>query len=78
MKSLLHEHVAPFTLAYSWRIDLSDERKHKGEEEWVMVAGWPTVEKHRDFAKTDIWGKYNKIREMVVGAEVVYATKLTT
>ena len=78
VKSLLHEYVAPFTLAYSWRMDLSDEQKDKGEEEWVLVAGWPTMEKHRDFAKTDMWERYSKIREMVVGAEVVHATKLTT
>lgn len=78
VKPLLEEYVVPFTLAYGWRVDLSDEQKNKGEEELLMVAGWPTVEKHQGFSKTDMWEKYSKIQETIVGAEVVHATKLTS
>ena len=76
-KPLLQEYVAPLTLASGWRMDPSDEQKGKGEEEWILVAGWPTVEKHRDFSKTDTWERYSKIKDMIIGAEVVHSTKLT-
>ena len=78
LKPLLEEYVAPFGIACGWRMDPSDEQKGKGEEEWVLVAGWPTVEKHREFSKTDMWERYSKIKEMIVGAEVVHSAKLTS
>jgi len=75
VKQPVQEYVAPFGIACGWRMDLSDEQEDKGEEEWMLVAGWPAVEKHRDFSKTDMWERYSKIREITVGAEVAHSSK---
>ena len=79
VEPLLQEYVAPWTFTSGWRVDLSDEQQRKGEEEWILVAGWPTVEKHQDFSKTDMWERYSKIKEMIIRAEeVVHSTKLAS
>lgn len=61
----LGAHIAPLTYAGGWRIDKEDE-----DEEFVLLAGWNTVEDHYKFAGSEASREFGKIKGTLKSAEI--------
>ncbi|KUI71489.1 hypothetical protein VM1G_07255 [Cytospora mali] len=67
VKGLLEDFAKPFAVKGAWRTDLEDE---PSDAEWDVVVGWPSVEKHMDFAKQESFAKYRELMGFITGFEV--------
>jgi len=71
-RKYLDEYSTEGTAAGGWKLD-----KKEGEsEEFVLFAPWKEVQQHMDFAKTDGFKEYGKIREFIEGFDVKHVTVL--
>lgn len=68
-------HLADFTKPYplvgGWRIDGVEDG-----EEWVQFSGFASVEHHYEFAKTEGFQEYGKMREFLEKFDVKHAKAL--
>jgi hypothetical protein len=53
IKGLLDDFAEPHLVRDTWKAETPG-----GEQEFVFLCGWPTVEKHMEFAKTDAFPTY--------------------
>ncbi|KAI1338975.1 hypothetical protein F5Y15DRAFT_88503 [Xylariaceae sp. FL0016] len=51
---VLEEFAKPYAASGGWRTETPDQ----DSEEFVFFVGWPSVEKHNEFAKTEDFEKY--------------------
>lgn len=70
-KRYLQDYLTEGKTAGGWRVDSKD-----GEEEWVSLSPYASVQQHLDFAKTAGFEKYGRIREHMDGAEIKHARLL--
>ncbi|KAI6080742.1 hypothetical protein F4821DRAFT_250911 [Hypoxylon rubiginosum] len=54
VNGILEEFAKPNAVKSGWRIEKEDQ----GQEEFVFACGWPSVEKHGEFATTKDFQKY--------------------
>lgn len=59
--------------AGGWRIEKGDEEK---EGEWVLFCGWESLDEHMDFAGTEGFEQYARIREYIKGFEVKHGKRI--
>jgi len=52
-----------------WRVDNVKE----GQEEWVLITGWESVEQHVEFGKSEQFKEYAKFRPLIEGFDVKHA-----
>ncbi|KAI1376508.1 hypothetical protein F4677DRAFT_80105 [Hypoxylon crocopeplum] len=57
VKGILEEFAKPNTVKSGWRIEKEDEAL----EEFVFACGWPSVERHGEFATTEDFQKYASV-----------------
>lgn len=69
----LAEFTKPYPLVGGWRIDGIEDGL---SGEWVQFTGFQSVENHHEFAKTEAFQEYGKIREFLAGFEVKHARAL--
>ena len=55
MMPVVSKYVAPYGTAGSWRLDLDETQKVKGEEEYIGVTGWSSEGSHREFFEASTW-----------------------
>ncbi|KUI60807.1 hypothetical protein VP1G_07990 [Cytospora mali] len=67
VKGLLGDFAKPFAVRGAWKTDLEDEPR---DAEWYVVVGWPSVEKHMDFAKQESFAKYRELMGFITHFEV--------
>ena len=70
-KEYLQNHVTEGKIGGGWRVD-----KEEDKEEFVLFSPWQSVDQHYDFADTEGFEKYGKIREYIDGAEIKHAKML--
>jgi heme-degrading monooxygenase HmoA len=70
-KQHLQDYLTEGTMGGGWCIDRDD-----GEEEWVLVCPYASVQQHMDFAETAGFEKYGRIREHIDRAEIKHAKLL--
>ena len=51
-----------------WRVDKEDNK-----EEFTLLTPWTSVEQHYEFAETDGFKEYGRIREHIEGVEIKHA-----
>lgn len=61
----LGAYTAPFSYAGGRRIDKEGE-----DEEFVLFSGWNKVEDHFEFAESDAFNEFGRIKNLVKGAEI--------
>ncbi|ROW06141.1 hypothetical protein VMCG_04601 [Cytospora schulzeri] len=66
VKGLLEDFAKPVSVRGAWRTDDEDGPRHA---EWAVVVGWPSVEKHMDFAKQESFAKYRELLAFITGFE---------
>ncbi|KAI1759413.1 hypothetical protein GGR53DRAFT_149138 [Hypoxylon sp. FL1150] len=54
VKGIVEQFAKPNVLRSGWRIEKEDENK----EEFVFACGWPSVERHEEFATAEDFQKY--------------------
>ncbi|KAJ6126983.1 hypothetical protein N7523_002595 [Penicillium sp. IBT 18751x] len=64
----LGAHTAPFTYSGGWRID-----KEGGDEEFVVLSGWKTIEDHDGFAGAEGLKEFSGTKDTLSAAEVKHA-----
>ncbi|KAF1841119.1 uncharacterized protein K460DRAFT_198817 [Cucurbitaria berberidis CBS 394.84] len=64
-KHFLQEYVTEGIIGGGWRVDKDDVK-----EEFVLICPWTRVEQHSQFAETEGFARYGKIREYITGAEI--------
>ncbi|KAH8155824.1 uncharacterized protein LAJ45_00836 [Morchella importuna] len=69
----LKDFTEPYPLVGGWRIDGVEEGIGG---EWVQFSGFKTVEHHHEFAKTEGFKEYAKMKEFLERFEVVHAKTL--
>lgn len=57
VKGILEEFVKPNVVKNGWRL----EKENETTEEFVLVAGWPNLEKYRDFAQAKDFERYQSV-----------------
>ena len=68
----LNTYVAPSHLAHGWRLDKEED----GNEEDVHITGWESVARHHEFAQTDGFKEFARIREFMDHADFKHAKRL--
>ena len=75
-KSGLEAFVAPRTMDGGWRLDpeaVADQASVE-KEEFVLFGGFGAVEEHSNFAKTEAFKEFSKIRDFMDGFEIKHVT----
>ncbi|KAJ8114776.1 hypothetical protein OPT61_g3422 [Boeremia exigua] len=67
-KHHLQDFVTEDKIGGGWRVDTEGD-----EDEWVLLTPWKNVEQHHEFAQTDGFTNYGKIRAHIQGAEIKHA-----
>lgn len=62
VKGILEEYARPHLVRYGWR---EDGEEGAEEDEFVVVCGWESVEKHFGFAESKGFARYSEIREIL-------------
>lgn len=62
--------------AGAFRIDRDKDTDGREKDEFVLLTGWDSVERHSEFAKAQGFQEYSKIREYLEGADIKHATLL--
>ncbi|KAF2463391.1 uncharacterized protein BDR25DRAFT_307829 [Lindgomyces ingoldianus] len=70
-KHFLQDYVTEGTIGSGWRVD-----PEEGKDEFVLWCPWKEVEQHYEFATTEGFQKYSKIKEYVDGTEIKHAKLL--
>ncbi|GAB1314185.1 ABM domain-containing protein [Madurella fahalii] len=66
VKSVLEEYASPGLVRFGWREDLEAGAK----EEFVLVCGWESVEKHLDFAGAPGFDQFQGIQQFIETADI--------
>lgn len=72
VRGIVGKYARPFEVRCAWRTNKEAESK----EEFVMVAGWPAVEKHTEFASSPGFAKYLEIKEFVEGVDIKHYQRI--
>lgn len=72
-KHHLEEFTKPYPLVAGWRIDGVEEG---AAGEWVQFSGFESVEHHWEFAKTEGFQEYGRVREFLGAFEVKHMKAL--
>ncbi|KAK4162782.1 hypothetical protein QBC43DRAFT_320979 [Cladorrhinum sp. PSN259] len=67
VKRLLETYVSPRVVRFGWREDLEEGAK---EDEFVLVCGWDSVEKHYAFSDAPGFDQFTQIQELVVRSDL--------
>jgi quinol monooxygenase YgiN len=70
-KRYLQDFVTEGTVGGGWRVD-----REGGKEEFVLISPWKSVEQHVEFAETEGFQEYERIREFIEGVDVKHAKLL--
>jgi hypothetical protein len=57
-----------------WRIDKDEEKS--GDEEWVLFTAWGGMREHMDFAETEGFNGYIRIKDFMKSSAISHATRL--
>lgn len=68
----LGTYVAPSHFAHGWRLD----KEKDGNEEEIFIIGWDSVARHHEFAQTDGFKEFARVKEFIAHAEVKHAKRL--
>jgi heme-degrading monooxygenase HmoA len=66
----------------AWRVDWgyvngeAPKGHEKEKEEWVLFTGWESKERHMEFAQTEEFMAYSRIRAFVEGADTKHGVKM--
>lgn len=66
VKGLLEELALPYVARGAWKMR---EDAESGNAEWVLVAGWPCVDRHLDFEKHESWVRFRELMNVVARFE---------
>ncbi|KAJ2965847.1 hypothetical protein NQ176_g10424 [Zarea fungicola] len=66
VREIVEKYARPFEVRCAWRTN----KEGKSKEEFVMIAGWPAVEKHKEFASSPGFAKYLETKEFLDGADI--------
>jgi DNA primase catalytic subunit len=73
VKRIPEEFAKPSVVKSAWRLGGADE----GREEFIFFCGWPSVNRHMEFAKAEGFPKYAEaIVPLVVGREVKHYRRI--
>ncbi|KAL2023876.1 hypothetical protein VTK56DRAFT_653 [Thermocarpiscus australiensis] len=67
VRGVLEEYASPGSVGFGWREDLEARAE---EEEFVVVCGWESVEKHLGFARAPGYSRFNEIQQFVARADI--------
>ncbi len=73
VKGLLEGYAGPGRVRYGWR---EDGEEGVEEEEFVLVCGWESVERHVGFAGTEESKKYGEVWELAARRDLKYYKRL--
>jgi heme-degrading monooxygenase HmoA len=71
-KHHVEEFVDYKSMGYGWRIEKEDD----GKEEWVLISGWKSKDQHGEFATSEGFKEFAKIREHLESFEVRHLVHL--
>ncbi|KAK3360061.1 hypothetical protein B0T25DRAFT_118810 [Lasiosphaeria hispida] len=71
VRGILEEFAGQYAVSSGWREDIEAE----GKEEFVVISGWESVEKHQEFAQSPGFAKYNEIMQLVAKADAKHYNK---
>lgn len=66
VRGVLEDFARPYLVRGGWRVDKEAETK----EEFVLICGWESLERHFEFAKDPRFNEYKKIPELVTGTDI--------
>lgn len=74
IKGILEDFVKPYSLTSGWA---ESNRAEATWNEFIMIAGWPSVQRHMDFASTEGFAEYaGKMRGFMEETEIKHYTPL--
>lgn len=62
----VEQFAQPHSVRGAWKVE--DEESETAE--WVVIAGWPSVERHMEFAKHETFAIYRELMDLFVSFEV--------
>jgi hypothetical protein len=74
VKGILEGYASPHLVRYGWRED-GDEGAE--EDEFVLVCGWESVEKHFGFAESGGFARYSEIRDLILRVDLKHYKPLS-
>jgi heme-degrading monooxygenase HmoA len=66
----LEEFTRPLPIFKGWRVE-----KEEGKEEFVLFSGWAEVQQHLDFAQSEGFQEFSKIKEYTDSSEVKHIVR---
>ncbi|KAL1869720.1 hypothetical protein VTK73DRAFT_2961 [Phialemonium thermophilum] len=66
VRNLLEDYAKPHLVRTGWRVD----KEHDARDEFVVVCGWDTVQRHLDFAHTAEFLQYREILGFLDGSDI--------
>ncbi|KAK1770444.1 hypothetical protein QBC33DRAFT_555927 [Phialemonium atrogriseum] len=66
VRGILEDFAKPHLARGGWRVDKEAETK----EEFVLVCGWESLERHFEFAKDPRFNEYKEIPELVTETDI--------
>lgn len=73
VRGVLKRHAHPHLVRAGWREDVPEGAE---EDEFVLVCGWESVERHFAFAEAPEFPKYNEIRELITRVDLKHYKRL--
>ncbi len=73
VRGLLERYAGPGRVRYGWREDVEEGVE---EEEFVLVCGWESVERHAGFAETEQSKRFGEIWELAARRDVKHYKRL--
>lgn len=70
VRGSLEAHVFPRVARFGWREDREDREDGAGEEEFVLVTGWESPEKHFEFAKAPGFAQFSQVQQYIARADI--------
>lgn len=70
MQHRLENATMPLPIFKGWRVE-----KEEGKEEFVLFSGWTEMQQHLDFAQSEGFQEYSKIKEYTDSSEVKHIVR---
>ncbi|KAK4157635.1 hypothetical protein C8A00DRAFT_11549 [Chaetomidium leptoderma] len=76
VRGVLEAYASPNQVRFGWRQD-GEEEGAAGEDEFVLVCGWESVEKHFGFAESRDFARYGELRELIARVDLKHYKRLS-
>ncbi|KAK4191683.1 hypothetical protein QBC35DRAFT_486822 [Podospora australis] len=73
VKGSLEEHIRPRVARYGWREDREEAAE---QEEFLLVTGWESAEKHFEFAQAPEFAQFSQIQQYVSRADIKHYKRI--